>query len=272
MSTASASNLVPDVLFARASFLRDRESDMILFSRVWLESIDRLTSNPESWLPALGKAFQQSPAQTRDVMSKIKLPRFADNREFFGLEKRSAQYLSLFDDASRVWQKEGVITAPADAASTRWLDALEALSKEHVGEVPAKDIEFQPGSQPEPTTTPVIGKRLSIYFETGTYRLDATGRKLVAEYASTLQQLANTYVQVEGNTDSTGGPGTHIPLSKARAQAVVDYLVEQHGFDRARFQVVGNGMDRPLGDNRTEDGRALNRRTDFWLFEHAAAH
>jgi outer membrane protein OmpA-like peptidoglycan-associated protein len=45
----------------------------------------------------------------------------------------------------------------------------------------------------------------------------------------------------------------------------VDYLVKQHGFDRARFQAVGNGPNKPIGDNKTEAGRELNRRTDFQI-------
>lgn len=54
-------------------------------------------------------------------------------------------------------------------------------------------------------------------------------------------------------------------LSKKRAQAVADYLVNTHNFDRNGIVVIGNGSDKPVDDNNTEDGRSKNRRTDFEL-------
>jgi NitT/TauT family transport system substrate-binding protein len=46
---------------------------------------------------------------------------------------------------------------------------------------------------------------------------------------------------------------------------VADYLITQHGFDPNRFVVIGNGQDKPIEDNTSEEGRAKNRRTDFEL-------
>jgi outer membrane protein OmpA-like peptidoglycan-associated protein len=51
-------------------------------------------------------------------------------------------------------------------------------------------------------------------------------------------------------------------LSRARADAVAQFLVSM-GFDRQKFEVIGNGPDKPVADNATDAGRARNRRTDF---------
>jgi outer membrane protein OmpA-like peptidoglycan-associated protein len=51
-------------------------------------------------------------------------------------------------------------------------------------------------------------------------------------------------------------------LSRARADAVAQFLVTK-GFDAEKFQVVGNGPDKPVADNASDAGRAKNRRTDF---------
>jgi outer membrane protein OmpA-like peptidoglycan-associated protein len=51
-------------------------------------------------------------------------------------------------------------------------------------------------------------------------------------------------------------------LSRARAEAVAHFLIGK-GFDRNKFDVVGNGPDKPVASNDTEEGRAKNRRTDF---------
>ncbi len=57
----------------------------------------------------------------------------------------------------------------------------------------------------------------------------------------------------------------YINLSKKRAQAVADYLINEHGFDKNRFIIIGNGPDKPIADNSTDEGRGKNRRTDFEL-------
>jgi NitT/TauT family transport system substrate-binding protein len=129
VSTTTATHLVADVLYARADFIAEHQADLATFTRVWLEGVDRLQKDPEGSVDVISRAFQQPPAETRAVLSKIKPATFADNRVFFGLERERAPYLALFDDASRVWKREGVISEAADASGTRWLKALEALSR-----------------------------------------------------------------------------------------------------------------------------------------------
>jgi outer membrane protein OmpA-like peptidoglycan-associated protein len=63
----------------------------------------------------------------------------------------------------------------------------------------------------------------------------------------------------EGHTDSMGDEAYNQGLSERRAQAVVDYLATK-GVARDRFKVVGLGETKPIADNATEAGRALNRR------------
>jgi hypothetical protein len=67
---------------------------------------------------------------------------------------------------------------------------------------------------------------------------------------------------IEGYTDSTGSDQNNLVLSRSRAQAVADWLVA-HGIESARLQVAGYGSSRPVADNRTSEGRALNRRIEI---------
>jgi NitT/TauT family transport system substrate-binding protein len=62
-----------------------------------------------------------------------------------------------------------------------------------------------------------------------------------------------------------GNPSSNKSLSEKRAQAVADYLIRNHGFDPNRITVIGNGQDKPVAENTTEEGRKKNRRTDFEL-------
>ena len=76
-----------------------------------------------------------------------------------------------------------------------------------------------------------------------------------------VQMAGGMYVRVEGNTDNLGDESWNQGLSERRAQAIVDYLVSR-GVDRRRMLARGNGSSKPLGSNKTPEGRARNRRTD----------
>ncbi len=262
VSTATATNLIADVLFARADWLKEHEEEMGAFARAWFQGEAELTREPDEEVDVIAKAFAQSKEETRSVLSKIKPATFADNRVFFGLERERAPYLSLYEDASHFWQREGVIKEPVPAAETRWMKALEAISKEHADEKVVEKFQF---NAPKADASPLLTKSVSIYFASGSDKLDPNAKKLVDNFAETLAEFGNAYVRVEGNTDNVGARGKNVELSRRRARAVVDYLAAQHGFDAARFQAVGNGPDKPVGDNGTEAGRDMNRRTDFQI-------
>ncbi len=71
-------------------------------------------------------------------------------------------------------------------------------------------------------------------------------------------------LNVEGHTDNKGAAAMNKTLSANRAASVVKWLVG-HGIDAARLASAGYGPERPLADNKTEDGRRQNRRVEFHI-------
>jgi OOP family OmpA-OmpF porin len=82
----------------------------------------------------------------------------------------------------------------------------------------------------------------------------------LSELAEFLKRFGELQVDVEGHTDSKGAEDYNQILSQRRAQAVVDYLVSQHGIDAGRLEAKGYGESQPVATNDTEEGRAENRR------------
>lgn len=70
-------------------------------------------------------------------------------------------------------------------------------------------------------------------------------------------------ILITGHTDNVGKPADNLVLSNARAAAVVNYLLASRQITRDRLQSKGMGPSKPLADNATEQGRALNRRTEL---------
>lgn len=73
-------------------------------------------------------------------------------------------------------------------------------------------------------------------------------------------------VSIDGFASSEGGPAFNMKLSEERAKAVMAYLVA-HGVDKDRVQAKGWGVEKPIADNSTEDGREKNRRVEFNILE-----
>ena len=97
----------------------------------------------------------------------------------------------------------------------------------------------------------------------------ATGRsELPDEARAQLDQLVNqlrmkgenVFLEIEGHTDNTGGEALNQRLGLARAEAVKQYLYEQHQVPLHKMNVVSYGESRPVAPNNTRDGRAQNRR------------
>jgi OmpA-OmpF porin, OOP family len=76
-------------------------------------------------------------------------------------------------------------------------------------------------------------------------------------------------VRIEGHTDNRGGKAMNQRLSTRRAAAVMKWLTSKGKVDKGRLTSHGFGMDRPLEDNATEEGRRENRRVEFHIVDPA---
>lgn len=83
--------------------------------------------------------------------------------------------------------------------------------------------------------------------------------KALADFMS---QYPQTTTVVEGHTDSVGTDAYNQALSERRANAVREVLVNQYGLQGERVNATGYGESRPVADNATDEGRAVNRRVE----------
>jgi outer membrane protein OmpA-like peptidoglycan-associated protein len=102
----------------------------------------------------------------------------------------------------------------------------------------------------------------NIFFDTDKYELKPESRSELETLLHLLQSNSKIRIEISGHTDNAGSEGYNLTLSKNRAKAVYDYLVE-HGISAGRLSYAGYGLTKPLDTNETEQGRANNRRTEF---------
>jgi outer membrane protein OmpA-like peptidoglycan-associated protein len=102
----------------------------------------------------------------------------------------------------------------------------------------------------------------SAMFAKNTYILTEATKKDLRRIAATLTTYNNTKLIIEGHTDGTGSEKNNLNLSRARAQAVADFLASEK-FDRSKIEVMPYGEQQPLFSNATEEGRHQNRRIEI---------
>lgn len=103
---------------------------------------------------------------------------------------------------------------------------------------------------------------LYITFDTGKTTIKPDSAKLLDDAAAALKLAADLRVEVGGHTDNVGTPEANQKLSEGRAKAVMAALVER-GVKADRLSAKGFGQSAPIADNRTEEGRAKNRRVEL---------
>lgn len=103
---------------------------------------------------------------------------------------------------------------------------------------------------------------LNILFDTAKSTIKPESLPLIDQIYEMLQANPALKVSIEGHTDSTGTPAGNKTLSNARAKAVVAALVAK-GIAQDRLSFVGWGQDKPVADNRTEEGKTKNRRVEI---------
>lgn len=102
-----------------------------------------------------------------------------------------------------------------------------------------------------------------IQFEFAKSTLKPESASVLAEVAALLKQAAKLKLHVVGHTDNVGAFDANMTLSKARAAAVVEALVKQHGIAATRLMPHGASSIAPVSSNRTDAGRAENRRVEL---------
>ena len=102
----------------------------------------------------------------------------------------------------------------------------------------------------------------NILFETGKATLKPESMTEIQKVADYMKKNPSVRFEVQGHTDNQGSDKINDPLSQQRAEAVVKAL-EGLGCDAFNLRPVGKGSHEPVADNKTEAGRAKNRRVEF---------
>jgi outer membrane protein OmpA-like peptidoglycan-associated protein len=100
-----------------------------------------------------------------------------------------------------------------------------------------------------------------VNFETGKADLDPESYPVLDELVAYLKRKDDEKIEVGGHTDNVGTAANNLKLSEDRANTVRAYLLMK-GIDPERVTAKGYGLTEPVADNKSDEGRAQNRRTE----------
>lgn len=204
---------------------------------------------------------------------------FSEDARILAVQRQEEERISKErEDAAAKAKAEAEAQAAAEAAEAkRKADAEAAEANRKIAE---KEQAIQAGEREKqqlrvrlleqfnrvlPTTDSTRGLIVNmgdVLFDTGKSDLRSGAREALAKLSGIVLNYPSLRLAIEGHTDSTGSAEFNQTLSQKRADAVRDYLVGQ-GLDTAKLTAQGMGMNEPVADNDTVEGRQKNRRVEI---------
>ena len=181
---------------------------------------------------------------------------------------------------SSSWAGWGALVVGGTAAAYCWVhgdgdeDGDGVLDSRDKCPGTPKGVRVDADGCPPPAPAPVVEEAVvvkeetivirDVNFQFDSAKLTAADKDKLNTIATRLkQEAASARLTVTGHTDSVGSDAYNQKLSDRRAHSVVEYLIES-GVPRSSFvSVTGAGESQPVADNKTADGRAMNRRTEI---------
>ena len=205
---------------------------------------------PENWAKEIEVLTSDTGYKGFKSVGRLTLPKIGDLHTVSLAQPVTAQYVKVlfaknhggsYMEANRirVWKTATAAAAPASAPASAPSAVSEQLKS--TGRAVSHEIHFATNSaEILPDSAPVLG-----------------------EIADLLAANPQWQLTIEGHTDNAGGADLNLDLSRRRAEAVKRWLVDRRGVDELRLTTAGRGATKPIADNGTEEGRALNRRVEL---------
>lgn len=193
----------------------------------------------------------------KDLSAEVRITN-VDQNKIFGIKRTSMDDPAIFSIPANQW-----IAIHAKASGYTFYSGQQklegggtALTPIHL-QIPLKKIEAVKKDE-----TYVLQ---NIFFESGSDQLKAESLTELSQLFNFMKEQPSIRLRIHGHTDDQGSDSDNQVLSEKRAAAVVNWLT-QNGIDSKRCSSKGWGESKPIASNATEEGRKINRRTEFEIW------
>jgi NitT/TauT family transport system substrate-binding protein len=266
--------IIADVLILNQGFAEQHPRMVEGIVRAVLEGNRLVRDNPESQLAVIAQAFKWSPDQARAELSKVHLSNLPENLAFFsGAIDAAGSFGGIFQSAVYAYGSD-LIKDPADPARFVDVTALAALDKggmfrdQKIAIAPIKS-----GGQGSIENDPLLSKDIRFFFQPNSANLDLTQSENLKNLEAIKQLLTvspGSTILLRGHVDNSlveefrkrGGESfvrqmalKAVELSRDRAAEIQRLLIQKHGVDGKRLEIIGRGWDEPAGPDPEQNRR-----------------
>jgi len=276
-NTKQATHIIADGFMVKESTFKARQPELKALVEGWLKGAAEINSDPAAKAKAakiLAAGFEGvDEAFTAGAIDNVRLTTYGDNLDFFGLNPKytNVKGEDLYTKMGKVYGKLRLaqkVPAYSTVVDTAFIQSLNLGGAGDAVVKAEEKVVFTAPTAQQKTAKAVASKPVRVSFAHGSTVLDQNAQLLIdLQFVDAARAFPTSRIRIEGNTDSTGSAAANRSISQRRAQAVVDYLVNNQGFDPNRFVVVGNGPSKPLCTDTSPACFARNRRTDFQILE-----
>lgn len=291
ISTQQYNYMMPNILFADEKFINQHKPYLETLTKCILRSNDKIRQDPNYFrnrIAVLNSVVFNIPNRGADFWATYfygstlngvplggsRVNNLAEVRHLFGMDQgvnidQSVFGITYMDHANRVKlmmpERLPTILPASQVVDLSIIQAITAGGER--SSTATYTSQFESSGQ----GNTFVSANYQIVFDSGSNTVKPTPENLRAlnEILSVLTRSGNTKVLLEGHTDNVGNDGSNLALSKARANAVWQYLKQM---DRNNIvtesrlrSIEGYGSYRPVADNNSDYGRAQNRRVTLVL-------
>lgn len=260
--TSMSRNLILSGVIFREDFMAKNEDFMKKFIDGVLEArtLYKKEFGPIRDMPMFELMSDQ---EIIDMANGADLCTWHDNKDLL-----TDEAITMYRDMAKIWQKIGEKASPDKAPNMftdKYVSLLESKYSSMTYEKKEDNFSDEKKQQAQniDNKEALMAKTLDIRFQPDSVVISEESYEMLNEFAETAKILDGVFIQIEGNTAKVPN-SDGVEFSKKRANSVARYLQSQ-GIDSSRLIIVGNGDTKPKGDNNTEEGKVLNRRTDVFF-------
>ncbi|MFA5366713.1 MAG: phosphate ABC transporter substrate-binding/OmpA family protein [Dehalococcoidia bacterium] len=273
ISTKQASNIIADGLLVTEEVLNEKGEEITKLVTAWLVGNAEMNVD-EAAKQHAAKVFARDFLGDKpgtyevslDMLSGVRFSTYGDNMNFFGLNPTFTGVTGdeMYTKMSVIYANLGQTKSPQPWRSISDVSILQAIN---LSSDPKQAAEVAPSFAPAPKeleTAPAISNiKASINFDNNSAELDEDDKYIIKkEFAGIAKSFRDARIRIAGNTDNVGNAAYNKTLSRKRAQAVADYLIQEYSFDPDKFIIIGNGSKEAIEDGSVGSNENY-RRTDF---------
>lgn len=262
--TSNATSIILDGIVFRKDFYKDNKESISKLVEGAIKAEKLYDTDMKTIKDTFPMFATSSENDIKGMVGDATLSNAKTNVEYL---KADGTATALFNDMANIWTSIGEKATTKDTANLFTDEIVKDVATKFTNET-SQSVTFsekdRETAKQQNNDDALLSQSLTINFDTSSSSISSNSYATLREFANTAKILNGVVIQIEGNTDSNGNDKLNKELSQARAKSVATFL-QMQGVDATRFVVIGNGEDKPKGDNKTEKGKQQNRRTDVFF-------